>query len=74
MKYAIKTVIYKSWDWVRPPPPLLGQIPNFYRKFVLEAPLRVNVSGHLYHHHSTYSWCSNISIRRENLYTPQPVP
>ena len=40
MKYAIKTVIYKSWDWVRPPPPLLGQIPNFYRKFVLGAPLR----------------------------------
>ena len=23
VKYAIKTVIYKSWDWVRPPP-LLG--------------------------------------------------
>ena len=39
VKYAIKTVIYKSWDWVRPPPPLLGQIPNFYRKFVLGAPL-----------------------------------
>ena len=30
----------KSWDWVRPPPPSLGQIPNFYRKFVLQAPLR----------------------------------
>ena len=41
MKYAIKTVIYKSWDWVRPPPPSLGQIPNFYRKFVLQASLRV---------------------------------
>ena len=39
VKYAIKTVIYKSWDWVRPPPPLLGQIPNFNRKFVLGAPL-----------------------------------
>ena len=24
VKYAIKTVICKSWDWVRPPPPLLG--------------------------------------------------
>ena len=23
VKYAIKTVICKSWDWVRPPPPLL---------------------------------------------------
>ena len=40
VKYAIKTVIYKSWDWFRPPPPSLGQNPNFYRKFVLKAPLR----------------------------------
>ena len=24
VKYAIKTVLYKSWDWVRPSPPLLG--------------------------------------------------
>ena len=39
VKYAIKTVIYKSWDWFRPPPPSLGQNPNFYRKFVLKAPL-----------------------------------
>ena len=31
----------KSWDWVRPPPPSLGQIPNFYRKFVLQASLMV---------------------------------
>ena len=35
VKYAIKTVLYKSWDWVRPPS--LGQNPNFYRKFVLHA-------------------------------------
>ena len=34
VKYAIKTVICKSWDWVRPPPSL-GQIPNFYRNFFL---------------------------------------
>ena len=39
VKYAIKIVIYKSWDWFRPPPPSLGQNPNFYRKFVLKAPL-----------------------------------
>ena len=38
VKYAIKTVLYKSWDWVRPPPSL-GQNPNFYRKFVLHASL-----------------------------------
>ena len=36
----MKTVIYKSWDWVRPPSPSLGQISNFYRKFVLGAPLK----------------------------------
>ena len=30
----------KSWDWVRPPPPpSLGQNPNFDRKFVSGAPL-----------------------------------
>ena len=29
----------KSWDWVSAPPPSLGQIPNFYRKFVLQASL-----------------------------------
>ena len=45
VKYAIKTVIYKSWDWVRPPSPSLGQIPNFYRKFVLGAPLRLSLMG-----------------------------
>ena len=39
VKYALKTVIYKSWDWVRPLPPSLGQNPNFYRKFVLHASL-----------------------------------
>ena len=33
-------MIYKSWDWVRPPPSL-GQNPNFYRKFVLEASLTI---------------------------------
>ena len=32
-------VILKSWDWVRPLPPSLGQSPNFYLKFVLNAPL-----------------------------------
>ena len=33
------SILKKSWDWVRPPPPSLGQIPNFYRKFVLKASL-----------------------------------
>ena len=33
------SILKKSWDWVRPPPPSLGQIPNFYRKFVLHASL-----------------------------------
>ena len=36
-----------SWDWVRPPPPSLGQNPNFCRKFVLNAPLRVSGSDQL---------------------------
>ena len=33
------SILKKSWDWVRPPPPSLGQNPNFYQKFVLEASL-----------------------------------
>ena len=29
VKYALKTVIYKSWDWVRPSPPPWDKIPTF---------------------------------------------
>ena len=37
----VVVLVLNSWDWVRPPPPLsLGQNPNFYRKFVLNAPLK----------------------------------
>ena len=36
------SILKKSWDWVRPPPPSLGQIPNFYRKFVLRVSLYGN--------------------------------
>ena len=32
VKYAIKTVIYKSWDWVRPPPPPLGPNSQLFPK------------------------------------------
>ena len=35
------SILKKSWDWVRPPPPSLGQNPNFYQKFVLEASLSI---------------------------------
>ena len=33
------SILKKSWDWVTPQPPSLGQIPNFYRKFVSGASL-----------------------------------
>ena len=35
----VVVLVWKSWDWVRPPPPSLGQNPNFDRKLVLKAPL-----------------------------------
>ena len=36
-------VVLKNWDLVRPPPPpSLGQNPNFGRKFVLQAPLIIS--------------------------------
>ena len=39
------SILKKSWDWVRSPPPSLGQIPNFYRKLVLRASLSSHVSS-----------------------------
>ena len=31
----------KTWASVRPSPPLLGQMPNFFRKWILRAPLNM---------------------------------
>ena len=45
-KIKFWSILKKSWDWVRPPPPSLGQIPNFYRKFVLKAPLTCYLRRH----------------------------
>ena len=43
------SILIKSWDWVRPPPPSLGQIPNLYRKFVSGASLiRFYICEHTY--------------------------
>ena len=35
----VVVLVLKSWDWVRPAPPSLGENPNFDRKFLLNAPL-----------------------------------
>ena len=37
VKYAIKTVIYKSWDWVRPPPPW-AKFPTFTENLFWKLP------------------------------------
>ena len=56
------SILKKSWDWVRPPPPSLGQIPNFYQKFVLRASLSSSSST------SLASWESNckMSVYKES--------
>ena len=38
VKYAIKTVIYKSWDWVRPPPHPWAKFPTFTENLFCKLP------------------------------------
>ena len=45
------SILKKSWDCgieSDPPPPSLGQIPNFYRKFVLKASLKAQHTRFFY--------------------------
>ena len=50
------SILKKSWDWVRPPPPSLGQNPNFYQKFVLHASL-ITITDRL------HLWCLTVIDR-----------
>ena len=43
VKYAIKTVLYKSWDWVRPPPPW-DKIPTFTENLFCMLPLLISTN------------------------------
>ena len=40
-------ILITTWDWVRPPPPWLGQNPKYRQKSVLKAPLSLGTGQRL---------------------------